>query len=167
MALLRGKVSIGEGAVTWSGKWGFTKESFKEGQVSKFVLKSDAPDAVLKAGRLVGGVDLTFKGFFIMNKEDSKEKIKEKFVKLRFTAGDDGSSLAMNGTGENKFGEFTLSGTYKGETAQMTGNKAYKGGGGGGSDDEYSSDDDDGEGFDDLAAEELKELQVLLLLALF
>jgi hypothetical protein len=52
MALLRGKISIADNIVIWSGKWGFTKDSFKDGDTGKFVIKAAAPEAVVAAGTI-------------------------------------------------------------------------------------------------------------------
>ena len=184
--LLRGLVKVEGDELVWGGKWAFGKEGHAEKKTNKFSLRAPLSTTQgLADGKVVSDTTITFNGFFKLTKgsnageeqrpnEDQKVvKVKEENVKVRFLKQDGKAGFDIRGTGTNKFGDFTIVGSYSGDKNQMWARKEYEDeefsddggdndGGSDGSEDEYGSGDGmrKGEGdVDDDIASELADLR--------
>lgn len=163
----------GEPFFVVTGSWAPSAEALASGEGSaKFQYRAKAPSASAE----IPPATMKCKGHFFVKEEGQEEpsKIVEKNVQLTFTkrAAADGAAeadgaedestganiYALEGTGENQYGEFALEGTLKvvGSTGKLRCSKAYDAA----HEEEASEESEDGEGMDEgLDEDELADLR--------
>ncbi|OQR84952.1 hypothetical protein ACHHYP_12514 [Achlya hypogyna] len=146
--VLLGSYTVDEnGAATWTGRWAMLESEYAGGITSLFEMKSRGCSKLLDGhgdnvtdedeNRASPGPDepvketvvmeRTFEGFFqIQTVKGKPNTIPEKDVTLSFYKCDVDHAYLVRGTGENRFGVFTLQGVLDETAKEMRLYKAYK-----------------------------------------
>ena len=161
--LLRGMLRVESKELVWSGKWAFGRSGHSKKQTNKFLLRApfDVEDEnVSLDGKVIRSASFVFNGFFVVSKPSRrneevdlgsfvKVKVREENVKIDFVKQNKINGYDIKGNGKNKYGDFTIIGSYSSESGQIWGQKEYNEDDAEYSDDEDAADEDDDNDFDD------------------
>ena len=117
--ILKGKYFIEDKVCTWDGKWGMGANGHINGVTSEFRYTMPIPaGSAIPTGPQSG----YYNGFFWM-KVTPPKRIPENDLHIEFVQ--EGSIYRVSGSGENRLGAFSLSGSYNPETMDMVCTKLY------------------------------------------
>jgi len=114
---------------SWIGEWAMSDSDFDNGITGKFEYKKGKgiPEVDPEKPETISGQpkDLYMEGFFLLREGDKFRKVPEKDILIRFSATPEGT-IAVEGTGKNKFGVFSLSGLFDPETSSLNLDRFYE-----------------------------------------
>uniref|UniRef100_A0A7S2SI83 Uncharacterized protein n=1 Tax=Mucochytrium quahogii TaxID=96639 RepID=A0A7S2SI83_9STRA len=127
--MMRGLLKVKEGKLFWAGKWALSKEKFNEGDKSKFKFVYVGDAKIIDGKSISSPPSGKYSGYFMVkdaNASGGLVKVEEKGNIIKFGEKKDNGNISVSGSGENAFGEFTLTGMYSPQGGKLSIIKTYK-----------------------------------------